>query len=426
MSPSMAPKDQTYGNTENQSSSLSHTIQSANRDERYEESERENDNNMPGSYEIAKRTPSSKQTPDNGETERKKRQVRKRPLTERIKESVGSVVDSVLRRKPIETEELHHDVTRPEGPSVSEDDVPVGQQRENNANGSQIREPIRKTHPRQKHKTHATSDTSESESESENPSKKHRNAVPINVVRFANFSALNFQHQNETRPDDPVDASSSDELAHFDPNPRRPGGSNVGAADVLLQLCSETIDNMLDELVPNDETLDSQQQRQIRASIVRKRKMLQAFQSSIYSQLFSLQDASDTNAVLSRRLRLAKKETGALRARLIELRREKDQTDIMADQVRSGFLKDEERVKGWMEVNRATEGLELAMQREKNNRGNDEDEVDPVVGLEFLLKSVAEDVSSAAPSSRGKGLLTTVKDFNAQLERTLAELEENQ
>lgn len=359
-----------------------------------------------------------------------RRHTKKRPLSERSK--------GLSRNKPTEIEESDRAVVQPERLSISNSTVSVEPEEENDEieddNQTELQATsgrIPKASRRRKPKAHADSDTSESDSDSEGHSAKHRNAVPINVIRFANPSALDYQRgdneKKRQRHDDHGDSSSSDELAHFDPNPRRPGGSNVSAADVLLQLCSETIDNLLSELVPGDEELDPQQQKQIRTKLLRKRRVLQMFKSSIHSQLFSLQDASDTNAVLSRRLRLAKRETGALRARLVELRREKDKSDIMADQVRSGFLKDEEQVKGWMEVNRATEGLELAMQREKNRHENGkEDDVDPVVGLEFLLKDVAEDVSSIAPSSQGKGLLTTIKDFNSQLERTLAKLEEAQ
>lgn len=42
-------------------------------------------------------------------------------------------------------------------------------------------------------------------------------------------------------------------------------------------------------------------------------------------------------------------------------------------------------------------------------------------GLEFMLRTVADGVSSTAPGARG-GLLNTIKAFNAQLETTAEEL----
>ena len=45
-----------------------------------------------------------------------------------------------------------------------------------------------------------------------------------------------------------------------------------------------------------------------------------------------------------------------------------------------------------------------------------------VAGLEFLLRSVSENVSSAAEGSQG-GLLSQVRAFNAQLEMTARKLE---
>lgn len=43
-------------------------------------------------------------------------------------------------------------------------------------------------------------------------------------------------------------------------------------------------------------------------------------------------------------------------------------------------------------------------------------------GLEFLIRSVSENVSSAAEGSYG-GLLSQVRSFNAQLEQTAQRLE---
>lgn len=45
-----------------------------------------------------------------------------------------------------------------------------------------------------------------------------------------------------------------------------------------------------------------------------------------------------------------------------------------------------------------------------------------IAGLEFLLRSVSENVSSAAEGSQG-GLLSQVKAFNAQLEKAAKKLE---
>lgn len=49
-------------------------------------------------------------------------------------------------------------------------------------------------------------------------------------------------------------------------------------------------------------------------------------------------------------------------------------------------------------------------------------EATTAAGLEFQLRSVAEDVSSSAPGAHG-GLLNQIKAFNAQLETTAQRLE---
>jgi hypothetical protein len=75
-------------------------------------------------------------------------------------------------------------------------------------------------------------------------------------------------------------------------------------------------------------------------------------------------------------------------------------------------------------INNTLHNLDLTLDR-KRNRADDDDgtnEGNGVAGLEFLLRSVSENVSSAAEGSYG-GLLRQVKAFNAQLEMTARKLE---
>ena len=78
-------------------------------------------------------------------------------------------------------------------------------------------------------------------------------------------------------------------------------------------------------------------------------------------------------------------------------------------------------------INNSLHSLELALDRSQNQptseaAGGEHSGSDLTDGLEFMLRTVAENVSSAAPGARG-GLLHTIKAFNTQLETTAEELE---
>lgn len=74
-------------------------------------------------------------------------------------------------------------------------------------------------------------------------------------------------------------------------------------------------------------------------------------------------------------------------------------------------------------INNSLHSLELAIDRNKARNGRPSDDDEPTTaGLEFMLRTVAENVSSAAPGSQG-GLLNQIKSFNAQLERAAKKLE---
>ena len=77
-------------------------------------------------------------------------------------------------------------------------------------------------------------------------------------------------------------------------------------------------------------------------------------------------------------------------------------------------------------INNSLHSLELALDRSQNRPtsegpSGDHSSSDITDGLEFMLRTVAESVSSTAPGARG-GLLNTIKAFNTQLETTAEEL----
>lgn len=71
-------------------------------------------------------------------------------------------------------------------------------------------------------------------------------------------------------------------------------------------------------------------------------------------------------------------------------------------------------------INNSLHSLELALDRTQHR---DPPSADPSSAeLEFLLRTVADDVSCRAPGSQG-GLLEQIRTFNAQLESTARRLE---
>lgn len=68
-------------------------------------------------------------------------------------------------------------------------------------------------------------------------------------------------------------------------------------------------------------------------------------------------------------------------------------------------------------LNNALHDLQLSI-----DRSHHDTQPPPSAGLEFLLRAVADDVSSIAPGARG-GILNQIREFNALLERVGEALE---
>lgn len=71
-------------------------------------------------------------------------------------------------------------------------------------------------------------------------------------------------------------------------------------------------------------------------------------------------------------------------------------------------------------INHSLHSLELALDRSQH-RTSSTTEPSPA-DLEFMLRTVADDVSCRAPGAQG-GLLNQIRAFNAQLETTARRLE---
>jgi hypothetical protein len=225
-------------------------------------------------------------------------------------------------------------------------------------------------------------------------------------------------------PDSPVeDGESADELATRGKT-KLPKRGGVNPADVLSQICRETLEKTLTTL-KNGIANETNPAR--RAEWTRKKKAVEAYETELEGRLFELSEMLDSNFVLSVQLKKAKREMMDLRGRLYQVRKERETVALRMDAVRRKHAEEESARMARISINNSLHSLELAVERSQNRASAEADDAEsadasPTVGLEFMLRSVAEAVSSTAAGAQG-GLLDQIKSFNEQLEATARKLE---
>ncbi|ODH13324.1 hypothetical protein ACO22_07373 [Paracoccidioides brasiliensis] len=242
--------------------------------------------------------------------------------------------------------------------------------------------------------------------------KSRGETVPIIVHRFANVSAL--QYISSDAEDPSIEATQPDDQSGGQKYPSR---SEVNPADVLGQICRETLEKTISTL-ENGIAQESNAPR--RAEWMRKRKAVELFGIELEQRLFEMSELLDSNFVLFARLKKQKKDIAYLRNRLVELRKERGKVALRIDEVRRKYTEDERIKTEHDNLNNSLYDLHLAIDR--SDKFDDEQIVDPAVGLDFLIRTVAQDVSSTASGYDG-GILNQIRRFNSQLERTAALLE---
>jgi chromosome segregation ATPase len=224
-----------------------------------------------------------------------------------------------------------------------------------------------------------------------------------------------------------------DELDTRKTFPRRAG---VNAADVLAQICQEIVEKHLTGLA-NSVANESNQTK--RGEAGRQRKAVEAYGSQLQGRLFELSELLESNFALGVKLKKAKRETTEMRNRLLEARRQRHEVALRMDAVRQKHSAEESAKMVCLcfyeyiiqrtnyeqsrnAINNSLHKLESTLERSRTRPGERADDDDDdnnhdngIAGLEFTLRTVVEDVSSAAEGSHG-GLLGQVRAFNAQLE----------
>ncbi|GES61391.1 hypothetical protein ATEIFO6365_0011005000 [Aspergillus terreus] len=247
------------------------------------------------------------------------------------------------------------------------------------------------------------------------PRQPRGETVPVTVHRLVNVGSLTGAPQAEDSSDE---EESADELATTQ-STKLPGRGGVNAADVLGQICRETLEKTLTTL-KNGITNETNAAR--RAEWTRKKKAVEAFGMELEGRLFELSEMLDSNFVLGVKLKKAKREMMDMRSRLYQIRKEREGVALQMDAVRRKHSEEENTRMARTTINNSLHSLDLALERSQKPDDNASPDPSPTAGLEFMLRNVAETVSSRAPGAQG-GLLNQIRSFNAQLEAAARRLE---
>ncbi|KAJ5615660.1 hypothetical protein N7537_000774 [Penicillium hordei] len=235
--------------------------------------------------------------------------------------------------------------------------------------------------------------------------------VPVTVYRLANINSLG---GTTSTTNGSGDEESADELSTHQ-KAKIPNRGGVNPADVLSQICRETLEKTLNTL---KDGISNEANATRRAEWSRKRKAVEVFGSELESRLMDLSGILDSNFVLGVQLKKTKREMMDLRNHLYRVRRERENIALQMDAVRSRHIEEEKAKLSRSTISNSLHSLELALDRNKQRSAST---ADSSMDIEYMLRTVA-DVSSRAPGAQG-GLLNQIRAFNAQLEATVGRLE---
>ncbi|OJJ06228.1 hypothetical protein ASPVEDRAFT_154294 [Aspergillus versicolor CBS 583.65] len=244
------------------------------------------------------------------------------------------------------------------------------------------------------------------------PRQPRGETVPITVHRLANAASLGGEPPGSSEDE----ADSSDEIATSQTS-KLPSRGGVNAADVLAQICRETLEKTLATL-KNGIANETNTAR--RAEFTLRRKAVEAFSTELEGRLFDLSEMLDSNFMLGTKVKRAKRKMMDLRSRLDHVRREREAVALRMDAVRSEHAREEQAGLARSTINHSLHNLELALERGQNRPATEDERL--TAGLEFRLRNMAQTVSSIAQGAQG-GLLNQIRRFNAQLETTARRLE---
>ncbi|KAL4743108.1 hypothetical protein BDV11DRAFT_166512 [Aspergillus similis] len=272
-----------------------------------------------------------------------------------------------------------------------------------------------------KRPTAQSDETSREDGTEDQPQPKNRKprqprgeTVPVTVHRLANAASLGGQLFESSDEDD---SNSPDEVTNKQTT-ELPSRGGVNPADVLAQICRETLEKTLTTLKTG---IENEANATRRAEWTLRRKAVEAYGAELEGRLSDLSEMLDSNFMLSAKVKKAKRNMLDLRARLDHIRREREAVALRLDAVRREHAREEQAGMARSTINHSLHNLDLALERGQNRTSTTQG-ASPTAGLELRLRSLARSVSSSAPGSQG-GILSQIKSFNAQLEAAARRLE---
>ncbi|KAJ5103267.1 hypothetical protein N7532_003796 [Penicillium argentinense] len=247
------------------------------------------------------------------------------------------------------------------------------------------------------------------------PREPRGETVPVTVHRLANAAALGGTYASVDDSGDEREGSP-DEISTRQKT-KIPSRGGVNPADVLGQICRETLEKTLATLKTG---IENESNPTRRAEWSRKRKAVESFGMELDGRLLDLSEMLDSNFVLGVQLKKAKRDMMDLRSHLHQVRREREAIALQMDRVRSKHMEEEQETTARSTINNSIHSLELALDRSQHRASSSAETSS--TELEFLLRTVAEEVSCRAPGAQG-GLLHQIRSLNAQLEATARQLE---
>lgn len=168
------------------------------------------------------------------------------------------------------------------------------------------------------------------------PSRKTRTrgeTVPVTVHRLANVASLTGVPESDNSS---AGEESADELSAQQKS-KLPNRGGVNPADVLSQVCRETLEKTLTTLrnAVSNETNPAR-----RAEHVRKTKAVEAYGAELEGRLFDLSEMLDSNFVLGVQAKKTKREMMDLRSRLYHIRKERQEVAMQMDAVRRKYAEE--------------------------------------------------------------------------------------
>lgn len=167
------------------------------------------------------------------------------------------------------------------------------------------------------------------------PRQPRGETVPVTVHRLANAALLGGELFESSDEDD---ANSPDGASNIQPT-GLPSRGGVNPADVLAQICRETLEKTLTTLKTG---IENEANATRRAEWTLRRKAVEAYGAELEGRLSDLSEMLDSNFMLSAKVKKAKRNMLDLRARLDHIRREREAVALRLDAVRREHAREEQ------------------------------------------------------------------------------------